>query len=93
MSTEFSPDRLKTARTTLKLSMEDLSILTDRIVSRQSIHSYETERMKPKATVLNKLAKALGVSPHYLEGNKCLFSSGKVRAYFLPKKIIDNLSI
>lgn len=68
MSTEFSPDRLKTARTTLKLSMEDLSILTDRIVSRQSIHSYETERMKPKATVLNKLAKALGVSPHYLEG-------------------------
>ena len=27
------------------------------------------------------------------EGNKCLFSSGKVRAYFLPKKIIDNLSI
>lgn len=28
-----------------------------------------------------------------VEGNKCLFSSGKARAYFLSKKIIDNLSI
>lgn len=28
-----------------------------------------------------------------VEGNKCLFSSGKARAYFLSKKVIDNLSI
>lgn len=64
----FSSNRLRTARIALGLSMEDLSMRTNRIVSRQSIHGYETDRMRPKAKVLNKLAQALGVSRDYLEG-------------------------
>lgn len=80
MNKEFSSDRLKTARMALGLSMEDLSMRVNRIVSRQSIHAYETNRMKPKAAVLEKLAQALGISPQYLEGKSLLLNIPALRS-------------
>ena len=67
MKKEFCAERLKSARLAAGLSLEELSVLCGRIVSRQSLSNYETGRMSPRKSSLDKVAKALGVSPEYFK--------------------------
>ena len=67
MKKEFCAERLKSARLAAGLSLEELSVLCGRIVSRQSLSNYETGRMSPRESSLDKVAKALGVSPEYFK--------------------------
>jgi Zn-dependent peptidase ImmA (M78 family)/transcriptional regulator with XRE-family HTH domain len=57
--------RLKTARKMAGMSLEDLARRTGRRVSRQAIHKYEQNRMRPSSDVLLELSKALDLKPDY----------------------------
>lgn len=67
MKDEFCAERLKSARLAARLSLEELSVLTDKAVTRQSLSNYETKRMCPRESSLCIIAKALGVSPEYFK--------------------------
>ena len=58
--------RLRLARQSSRLSLRDLSDLTDNIVSAQAIQKYENDEMKPSSSVLMALSRALGVTERYL---------------------------
>lgn len=58
--------RLKTARAARGLSLRDLAIAIDRLVSAQAIGKYERDEDMPSSMVLSALANALHVSRDYL---------------------------
>ncbi len=58
--------RLKQLRQARGLSLEALAARMGGIVTKQALSKYEQGRAKPSATVLNKLAAALGVKAMYL---------------------------
>ncbi len=57
--------RLKSARLMAGLSMQELSDLVEKKVSKQSISKYEKGVMKPDSELLIKFSKALNVKPDY----------------------------
>ena len=59
-------DRLKLARKKAGYSLQSLSDALDNRVTAQAIGKYERGEMMPSSGVLIQLAKALGVSLHYL---------------------------
>lgn len=63
MKKEFCAERLKSARLAAGLSLEELSVLCGRIVSRQSLSNYETGRMSPRESSLDKV----GSKPRILQ--------------------------
>ncbi len=64
METIFA-NRLKSARLMAGLSMQDLSNLVDKQISKQAISKYEKGIMKPNSQLLIKFSKALNVKPEY----------------------------
>lgn len=57
--------RLKSARLMAGLSMQELSDLVDKKISKQSISKYEKGVMKPDSELLIKFSKVLNVKPDY----------------------------
>jgi Zn-dependent peptidase ImmA (M78 family)/DNA-binding XRE family transcriptional regulator len=66
------------------LSLRDLAVKIDNIVSAQAIGKYERDEMMPNSTTLIALARALGVSEDYLLGQNNLELQG---LEFRKKKI------
>lgn len=59
------PDKLKTARLMRGLSLEALSIRMEGRVSKQALSKYETGKMQPSESVLERLAEALQLPVGY----------------------------
>lgn len=53
------PQKLRTGRRLRGLSMEELSVKMDRLVTRQAISKYETGKMRPSDAVVHAIARAL----------------------------------
>ncbi len=64
--------RLRLARVGSGLSLRDLEIKIDNLVSAQAIGKYERDEMMPNSTTLIALARVLGVSENYLLGQNNL---------------------
>lgn len=58
--------RLKTARIISGMSMEELCLKMNNLVSKQTISKYESGKMLPGSTNLIALANALNIKPDYL---------------------------
>ncbi len=61
-------DKLREARTALKLSQQRLAELVG--VSVRSVIKYEVEGTKPRKAVMARLAEALSLSPEYLANDE-----------------------
>lgn len=68
MKNSSFPIRMKVARVMRHLSMEQLSLLTNKTITKQSISRYEKGLMKPKPDTLRSLSLALDISADYFEG-------------------------
>ncbi len=66
------PIRLHEARQMMRMSMQDLSDRTRRLVSKQSISYYEHGRSRPKRQAMTLLAHALGISETYFLGKSTI---------------------
>lgn len=64
--------RLREARQTMQLSMQDLSDRTGGLVSKQSISYYEHGRSRPKRQALASIAHALGIGDAYFTGESAI---------------------
>ncbi|MGH8615015.1 MAG: helix-turn-helix domain-containing protein [Gammaproteobacteria bacterium] len=64
--------RLLLARKAAGLSLRDLEVKIDKIVSAQALSKYERDEMMPGSGVLAAIARALGVSESYLLGQNDL---------------------
>ena len=60
--------RLQLARRAAGLSLRDLEVRIDKIVSAQALSKYERDEMMPGSDVLAAIARALGVHESYLLG-------------------------
>lgn len=69
MKNSSLPIRLKVARQMCQLSMEQLSVRTNRAITKQSISRYEQGFMQPKADTLKSLSRALDISTNYFVGD------------------------
>ncbi|NCB44364.1 MAG: ImmA/IrrE family metallo-endopeptidase [Clostridia bacterium] len=89
MSTFFA-DRLRSARKMKSLSLDDLCLACDGIVSKQALSKYERGTMKPSSKVLIALSNAFEVSPDYfIKPPTISFDSieFRKRKSFSPKKL------
>lgn len=68
--------RLKLAREAAGLSLRDLEVALQRLVSAQAIGKYERDEMMPSSGVLLALAKVLQVPPDYLLSSQLIELSG-----------------
>lgn len=86
-------DRLKNARKIKGMSLDELCLACNRIVSKQSLSKYENGLMEPSSTVLIALCEALNVSPDYFFKSQKV-ALGKiefrVRKSF-PKKKLESI--
>ena len=58
--------RLRNARLMRGLSMQQLCVMMNDIVTKQSVSKYERGESMPDSTILIALCKALNISPDYL---------------------------
>ena len=58
-------NRLKNARKMKGMSLDELCLACDRVVSKQALSKYENGLMEPSSTVLIALSEALDVNPDY----------------------------
>ena len=62
---KFFHERLRSARKMNGLSLEALKDKLDGVVTRQSLHKYETGQMKPDSRIISDLCRILDVRPDY----------------------------
>lgn len=67
---EFFHERLRSARKMSGLSLDALRIELGEVVTKQSLHKYETGQMKPDAKIISSLCKVLDVRPDYFYKDK-----------------------
>ncbi len=79
-------ERLRIARMRVGLSLRDLEVKIDNLVSAQAIGKYERGEMMPSSRVLMALADALAVSERYLVGQSDIRLEG---VEFRKKKIAN----
>lgn len=61
-------EKVRENRISLHLTQEELGNLIG--VSKRSVLAYETKGIRPRSSVMQKLAAALGVSPEYLRSDE-----------------------
>lgn len=69
---QFFHERLRSARKMNGLSLEALKVKLEGVVSKQSLHKYETGQMKPDSKIISSLCKVLDVRPDYFYKDKSI---------------------